>query len=545
MRQCDGSDIRQCVRYEETPLIRHPPFRTFGLFLVVLVLIACGTDARPADATQPASTYIAVQQNTPSARATPSPSTARATQAPSTPTALATPPPSAAPARAAEATTIPMATIDVLPTSLPSASAFSLTPVHSTPSTSAFSPTPVPSPTPPVVVEYDALSGPEQVEILGESAMQTLAVLTADTSPRSSAAEEERAAAQYLRREFALHGYDAWLQTFDVRAISPYERLLTIVEPQTLDIFAFPMWTTAEGQVAARVVDAGAARLGEIPVDGLAGSIAIIERGDGSFDEKVSRVAAVGAIGGIVYNNEPGPFVGALTEESIPVVSISQEDGERIKALMEDAPVIAALDLVYTEHSQNVIADKPGASDQGSVVVLGGHYDTVPNVPGANDNGSGIAVLLTIAREIAGREYPFTVRFIAFGAEELGLFGSRYYVDRLSDGEIAATIAMVNFDALGSGPVTTAFGSPNLLHKVSEYADERGIDVATNSSLIANIGSDHAPFEEAGIPFIFFMGEDLSRIHTPDDKLQFVDAALLGTSAALGIALLDILANEQ
>ena len=95
MRQCGGPDIRQCVRYEETPLIRHPPFRTFGLFLVVLVLVACGTDARPADATQPASTYVAGQQNTPTASATPSPSTARATQAPSTPTALATPPPSA------------------------------------------------------------------------------------------------------------------------------------------------------------------------------------------------------------------------------------------------------------------------------------------------------------------------------------------------------------------------------------------------------------------------------------------------------------------
>lgn len=394
-------------------------------------------------------------------------------------------------------------------------------------------------------MDYDVLSGPEQVEILGASAMQTLAVLTADMSPRSSAAEEERAAAQYLRREFASHGYDAWLQTFDVRAISPYERLLTIVEPQTIDIFAFPMWMTAEGQVTARIVDVGAARPGDISVDGLAGRIALIERGDDSFDEKVSRVVAAGAIGGIVYNNEPGPFVGTLTEESIPVVSISQEDGARIKALMEDASVVAALDLVYTEHSQNVIADKPGASGQGRVVVLGGHYDTVSGVPGANDNGSGIAVLLTIAREIAEREYPFTVRFIAFGAEELGLFGSRRYVDRLSDGEIASTIAMLNFDALGSGLVTAAVGSPDLLHKVSEYADERGIDVAPRSAIVANINSDHAPFDEAGIPYVFFMGEDFSRIHTPDDTLEFVDAALLGTSAALGIALLDIIANEQ
>lgn len=374
--------------------------------------------------------------------------------------------------------------------------------------------------------------------------MQTLAVLTADMSPRSSAAEEERAAAQYLRREFASHGYDAWLQTFPVRAISPYERLLTIVEPQTLDVFAFPMWMTAEGQVAARVVDAGAAGAGDTSFDGLAGGIALIERGDDSFDEKVSRVVEAGAIGGIVYNNEPGPFVGTLTEESIPVVSISQEDGERIKALMEDATVVAALDLVYSERSQNVIADKPGTSDRG-VVVLGGHYDTVPGVPGANDNGSGIAVLLTIARAIADREYPFTVRFIAFGAEELGLFGSRHYVDRLSDGEIAATVAMVNFDALGSGPVAVAVGSPDLLHKVSEYADERGIDVAPRSSIVVNINSDHAPFDEAGIPYVFFMGDDFSRIHTPDDTLEFVDATLLGASAALGIAILDIIANEQ
>ena len=44
-----------------------------------------------------------------------------------------------------------------------------------------------------------------------------------------------------------------------------------------------------------------------------------------------------------------------------------------------------------------MIADKPGTAGDGRVVVLGGHYDTVPNVPGANDNGSGIATLLTMA----------------------------------------------------------------------------------------------------------------------------------------------------
>ena len=485
-----------------------------ALLLCALVLIACGTDAPPPDATQPAAAYPAAQPNTPTPRAEPSP-------APSAPTV-----------HDADAGPIPSSTASARQTPPPSESAFTPTPV------------PLSTPVPPPAVEYDALSGPEQVETLAAAAMQTLAALTADLSPRPSAGEGERIAADYLQREFASQGYDAWIQEFDVRAISPHERLLTIVEPQTLDIFAFPMWMTAEGQVSARIADAGRALPGGAPLDDLAGKIALIERGETSFDEKVSRVAAAGALGGIVYNDEPGPFVGALTEESIPVVSISQEDGERIKSLMEDGPVTAALDLVYTERSQNVIADKPSASNEG-VVVLGGHYDTVPRTPGANDNGSGIAVLLTIAGAIADREYPFTVRFAAFGAEELGLFGSRHYVDRLSNDEIASTMAMLNFDALGSGPVTAAGGSPDLLRKIADYADERGIHLETSPSLTANIGSDHTPFDEAGVPYVFFTGEDLSRIHTPDDTLEFVDAPLLGTSAALTIALLDILAEEQ
>ena len=107
-------------------------------------------------------------------------------------------------------------------------------------------------------------------------------------------------------------------------------------------------------------------------------------------------VFKAGAIGAVVYNNEPGPFVGALAEESIPAVTVSQEDGGTLKSLVEDGPVTATISLVYTEESRNVIADKPGTADDGRVVVLGGHYDTVPSVPGANDNGSGIATLLTI-----------------------------------------------------------------------------------------------------------------------------------------------------
>ncbi|MCY4530356.1 MAG: M28 family metallopeptidase [Chloroflexi bacterium] len=392
-------------------------------------------------------------------------------------------------------------------------------------------------------VEREVIPRNAEVERLGAATMETLTFLTNEFSPRASGTEEEVVAAEYLRDEFAALGYDASIQPFEVQSISPYGRLLTVDEPQEMDIQAFPMWMTAAGVVTGQMVDVGRALSDDIPNDGLDGRIALIERGEVTFDEKVTAVFNAGAIGAVVYNNEPGPFVGALGGETIPAVAVSQEDGDMLKSLVEDGPVTATIRLEYTEESRNVIADKPGTADDGRVVVLGGHYDTVPDVPGANDNGSGIATLLTIAREIADREYPFTVRFIAFGAEELGLHGSQHYVGQLSDEEIASTVAMLNFDALGSGPTTATLGTLSLQSMVEEYAEQHGIDIRIRYTMDWG-SSDHAAFHDAGIDHIFFLGEDFSRIHTPDDKLEFVETELLGTSAFLGMALLDMLAED-
>ncbi|MYB50351.1 MAG: M20/M25/M40 family metallo-hydrolase [Dehalococcoidia bacterium] len=454
----------------------------FMLAVLALALVACGTDAAPA----------------------PVPT---ATSTATLPTATPEPPPTP--------TTVPPS-----PTTATTTQAIILTAM-------------------PEVAPLDA-----EVERLGQAAMETLTYLTNDLSPRASGTEEEVVAAEYLRAEFAALGYEASIQPFEVRSISPFERLLTVDEPKEMDIQAFPMWMTAAGVVTAEVIDVGKALADDIPSGGLAGKIALIERGEISFDEKVTTVFEAGAVGVIVYNNEPGPFVGALGEETIPAVAISQEDGGTLKGLLGDGPVTATIRLEYTEESRNVIADKPGTAGDGRAVVLGGHYDTVPNVPGANDNGSGIATLLTIAREIAGREYPFTVRFIAFGAEELGLYGSNYYVDQLSDEEIDSTVAMLNFDALGSGARTATLGTLSLQRFMEEHAEERGIDIRISYTMDWG-SSDHAAFHEAGIDHIFFLGEDFSRIHTPDDKLEFVETELLGNAAFLGMALLDMLAADE
>ena len=247
----------------------------------------------------------------------------------------------------------------------------------------------------------------------------------------------------------------------------------------------------------------------------------------------------------MIYNNVPGMFGGSLARQAqIPAISISKESGEEILELMTGGDVEATVSVIMeTRQSRNVIAELTGSTESERTVVLSGHFDTVPNVPGANDNGSGIATLLAVAREAADRSYPFTLRFVAFGSEEVGLFGSRHYVGSLSQEERTAIVAMLNFDVPGSGSAVEVLGQFDLVKQVLELGKASGIEVNLGVPLEGS-SSDHASFLDAGVPAIFFLADDLSRIHTPDDHLGFIRPELMGTAAALGLGLLDLLAGR-
>ena len=429
----------------------------------------------------------------------------------------------------------------------PTASNEIKTTATATPATAAPIPSPIqtatPTPVPGPTISEQESAFPELVTQLSDEAMDFLKVFTNDVSPRASTTDQERAAAEFLVKQFEMLGYQAELQSFTVdRETSS----LQVVPPGMSigrDIQSFPMTLSGVGKASGILVNVGKAFEEESPRQGLAGKIALIQRGTITFEQKVSRVAEAGAAAAIVYNNGPGLFRGTLSNRApIPAISISREDGQAILELMTEGDVEATASVaIEASTSQNVIAEKPGTGGDGRVVVLGGHYDTVPDVPGANDNGSGIAALMTLAKEVADEEYRFTLRFIGFGAEELGLLGSRFYVDELTKEEIEATIAMLNFDALGTGPVVGVEGDSELVTLLEQYGKENGVRVEQRFG-VAGVSSDHGSFQEVGIPVAFFVADDISRIHTLEDKLEFVQPELMGKSAALGIALLDSLA---
>ncbi len=239
----------------------------------------------------------------------------------------------------------------------------------------------------------------------------------------------------------------------------------------------------------------------------------------------------------MIYNNLPGIFQGALASESkFSVISIPGEDGDAIVDLLDDPDAEASITLTLEDRpSQNVIAEKSGRGE--SVVVLGGHFDSVPMIAGANDNASGTAVFLTIARMLEHADLPFTFRIVPFGSEELGLKGSKFYVASLSEEELENTKAMLNFDALGSGSGVSVFGDRDLVDLVTAVGSETGVEI-TDTRGLSGKSIDFASFQKENIPYLMFYGDNLSRIHSEADTIEFVVPELLGGAAVSAAALL-------
>lgn len=156
----------------------------------------------------------------------------------------------------------------------------------------------------------------------------------------------------------------------------------------------------------------------------------------------------------------------------------------------------------------NVIALKPGRAGYGTLY-LGAHYDTVyhtPGIephlggPGANDNASGVGVLLETARVLANEPVSPTIKFIAFSAEELGLVGSYYYVKQMSVADRLTAEAMLNMDCVGLGDRLVLYAAVQ-----AEIPFVQGLGSGADEVVVwENAPSDQRPFAAAQIPTAFF-----------------------------------------
>ena len=231
-----------------------------------------------------------------------------------------------------------------------------------------------------------------------------------------------------------------------------------------------------------------------------------------------------------------------LAARGISLAALKEKiDGTEKPASMPLPGMTAAIQVNLAEvrrRAENVVAVLPGGepSFRDENIVIGAHYDHLglghyggrdaraagTIHPGADDNASGAAVLLDLARRLA--QLPVkparTIVFAAFSAEELGLFGSRHFVD--SAQSIASTKAMINLDMVGRlrDNRVTVFGTrsgENLSQIVTTGARQLGLEV-TESDDIGR--SDHLSFYNKKIPVLHLFTGIHEDYHRPTDTWQ-------------------------
>jgi Zn-dependent M28 family amino/carboxypeptidase len=248
-----------------------------------------------------------------------------------------------------------------------------------------------------------------------------------------------------------------------------------------------------------------------------AGNIALLQRGVCTFELKAENAAAAGASGIVIFNQGntadpsrqgiPAVTLTANNTSGIPVLGTTYALGAELAGTVGLRMRVFANSLRETKTTYNVLAELAGTSD--TVVMVGGHLDSVSAGPGINDNGSGSAAILDIAEAMRKVEPVNTVRFAWWGAEESGLIGSTFYVNSLSQAELDDIALYLNFDMVGSpnyvrfvydgdGTIGDAGppGSGAIEDLFVDFYDDRGL---ASEPTAFDGRSDYGPFIAEGV----------------------------------------------
>ena len=260
----------------------------------------------------------------------------------------------------------------------------------------------------------------------------------------------------------------------------------------------------------------------------------------------------------------PGEWQTAIDRAPSPASRLLDGTRVRLRAVNQDAEAKA---------SWNVAGLLPGTdpSLRGDTILVTSHYDHLGAqngrlYPGANDNASGVAAMLEVARLLAQRPLPRSVLFVAFGSEEQLMLGSYHYVEHPLR-PLRATIAALNLDMIGRNEEHTADSlgayeltaarsdqlnlvgavfSPDLEKVLDRAAPAAGLALSTkfdrDSSSSALFRCDHLPFLQKGIPAVWLFGGFHPGYHEPADTVDRLDFDKLARVVRLAVGAVSALA---
>ena len=219
-----------------------------------------------------------------------------------------------------------------------------------------------------------------------------------------------------------------------------------------------------------------------------------------------------------------------------------------------------------TLHSRNVIGLVQGYDPdlKDEYVLIGAHIDhlgvnkvtvngkeVVQIYPGADDNASGVAALIEIAKQIAQNKFMFrrSVVFAFFGAEEVGMAGSWYFLNR-SFSEVDNIVMMINLDMIGGSTGDNKFrvftGVKNMaLNRIVAELSQRPLSLQPELATTDYFPSDHRLFHEKGIPVALFTTGVHRDYHTPRDLPESVDYNQMEKISEFAYSMAQVIANRE
>ena len=230
------------------------------------------------------------------------------------------------------------------------------------------------------------------------------------------------------------------------------------------------------------------------------------------FDSRKEPNPYKGAKGIIVSQNKLTAHM-AQKVDGFVLVEVLKSSIPATTPLMKKIKIDVESKFIEQYESQNIIATVKGSRTPDSFIVFTAHYDHLGQMgtkvffPGANDNASGIAMLLNLARHFSepANQPPVSMMFVAFSGEEVGLLGSKYYVEHPTV-PLEQIRFLLNFDMVGTGDdgiqVVNSVDHPaefkTLVDLNNQFAYLKEVKTRGNAKI-----SDHYPFTEHGVKALF------------------------------------------
>jgi aminopeptidase YwaD len=308
---------------------------------------------------------------------------------------------------------------------------------------------------------------------------------------------------------------------------------------------------TAGEEIASELVYVNTGREEDYAGKSAEGKIVVFDRdpqiATDAFYNEICTASRMGAVGAIMVNFQEWAFIGTLESgffekekrllpvepDPLPALCISRQDGDDLKKMLEAGPVTVGLSIAAKRGKMkmnNVRGIIPGAKEPEKRIIVCGHLDT-EGVVGSNDNTSGLAIMLELARILKENPCEKTIELLAVECEEISSMGSWHYCRQHED-DLKDIVCVLNIDMVAVGGdlcIITEGNWPDrdiptpewLYTAVKNAADELNYKIVYDTCPLGT--SDEGRFNTAGVPAVFFWKPSDEHYHSMKDTQEYID----------------------